>query len=171
MLKSPLQPQHSHLESYPGGVRGADQSLDQVLLRLGLHLGQRTALGDTELECGQPVGGTREELETLGGGHRPAGGAGGGGDALEGVGGPAGDGGAGEEREETAGQSALGGASISVSQSVSPARPQVILTGESFAGIFTVFARQRTTQTPALTLRAPLPPTEHKTQLSPLAEK
>ena len=106
----------AHLESYPGGVRGADQSLDQVVLRLGLHLGQGPALGDTELECGQPVGGTREELETLGGGHRPAGGAGGGGDALEGVGGPAGDGGAGEEREETAGQSALGGASISVSQ-------------------------------------------------------
>ena len=116
-LSSPAQPPHSHLESYPGGVGGADQSLDQVVLRLGLHLGQGPALGDTELECGQPVGGTREELETLGGGHRPAGGAGGGGDALEGVGGPAGDGGAGEEREETAGQSALGGTSISVSQS------------------------------------------------------
>ena len=56
-------------------------------------------------------------------------------------------------------------------QSVSPARPRVILTGESFAGIFTVFARQRTTQGPALLLRAPLPPTEHSTQLSPLAEK
>ena len=99
----------AHLESCPGGVRGADESLHQVVLGLGLHLGQGPPLGDTELEGGQPVGGSGEVLETLGGGHRPAGGAGGGGDALEGVGCATGDRVAGEEREEAARESTLGG--------------------------------------------------------------
>ena len=70
------------------------------MLCLGLHLGQGPPLGDTELEGGQPVGRSGEILVTLGGGHRPAGGAGGGGDALEGVGCATGDRGAGEKREE-----------------------------------------------------------------------
>ena len=39
-------------------------------------------------------------------------------------------------------------------------RPAVILTGQSFAGVFTVFTSQGTTQGPALLLLAPLPPTE-----------
>ena len=82
------------------------------MLRLTLHLGQAPPLGNTELECEQPAGGTREHLETLGARHRPAGGAGAGGHALEGVGCATGDRGAGEEREETAGQSTLRGTSI-----------------------------------------------------------
>ena len=81
------------------------------MLRLALHLGQGPPLGYTELEGGQPAGGTREHLETLGARHRPAGGAGAGGHALEGVGCTTGDRSTGEEREETAGQSTLRGTS------------------------------------------------------------
>ena len=105
---SPAQPPHSHLESYPGGVGGADQSLDQVLLRLGLHLGEGPPLGYAGLQGRQPVCGSLEQIEALGAGDCPAGGAGGGGHALEGVGGAAGDRSAGVEGEEAAGESALG---------------------------------------------------------------
>ena len=93
------------LESDPDGVGvgGAEEALDQVVLRLGLYLGQGSALCYAGLQGCQPVGGTFEDVEALGARDGPAGGAGGGGQALEGVGGAAGDGGAGEEREEPAG--------------------------------------------------------------------
>ena len=97
------------LQSNPGGAAGgAHQAEHEVLLGLGLYLGQAAALGYAGLQGLQPVCGALEQIEALGAGDCPAGGAGGGGHALEGVGGAAGDRSAGVEGEEAAGESALG---------------------------------------------------------------